>query len=47
VLSCNDRDRNYGNSFIVVAFIFLQISIKRYFYVVEVNIVLNATEQNG
>jgi len=36
VLSCNDRGRNYGNPFIAVAFIFHQISIKRYFYVVEV-----------
>jgi len=47
VLSCNDRDRNYGNSFTEVAFIFHQISIKRYFYVIELSIVLNATEQNG
>jgi len=47
VLSCNDRDCNYGNSFIVVAFIFHQISIKPYFYVVEVSRLLNTTEQSG
>ena len=45
MLSCNDRDRNYGNSFIVEVFVFLRIFI-RYFYVVEVSIVLNAIEQN-